>query len=179
MSKPLQAQRRPLNTRARPLSWWTKRLKNPAKIPKHHLARWPYHGTRFSCDFCNKNFLLNDCQRSKIRKASCEVIVCGLKCQHAWHRQTFNAEISRRSRHKISASRLARFEGKSKWYRKVNGQHEHRTVMEKVLGRKLKHTDYVHHKDGSKRNNKPSNLVVMTPAAHARLHTLERLYGTR
>lgn len=37
---------------------------------------------------------------------------------------------------------------------------EHRLVMEKMLGRLLTDTERVHHKDGNKTNNDPSNLEL-------------------
>lgn len=44
---------------------------------------------------------------------------------------------------------------------------EHRLVAEKVIGRLLASTEVVHHKDGNRENNAPSNLVVFeTNAAH-------------
>lgn len=44
---------------------------------------------------------------------------------------------------------------------------EHRLVMESVLGRYLEPNEVVHHKDGNKRNNDPSNLeVYKSNAAH-------------
>lgn len=46
----------------------------------------------------------------------------------------------------------------------------HREVMEEILGRSLSSTEHVHHKDGNKKNNEPSNLEIMSPAAHAREH---------
>lgn len=37
---------------------------------------------------------------------------------------------------------------------------QHRLVMEKYLGRYLKNSERIHHKDGNRRNNKISNLVL-------------------
>ncbi|NRG43322.1 HNH endonuclease [Bacillus sp. CRN 9] len=59
---------------------------------------------------------------------------------------------------KIRESRLNKGTGAS--YEKTFGQHTHRWVAELMLGRKLKPTEVVHHIDGDKRNNKPSNLMV-------------------
>lgn len=49
---------------------------------------------------------------------------------------------------------------------------EHRMVVEMLLGRKLKRTEIVHHKDGNRAHNSPSNLEVMTRAAHNRHHAV-------
>ncbi len=53
---------------------------------------------------------------------------------------------------------------------KYHHQYEHRIVMEDYLGRKLKANEYVHHIDGDKLNNNISNLQVMTPSEHSKLH---------
>lgn len=46
---------------------------------------------------------------------------------------------------------------------------EHRLVMEKLLGRYLETHEVVHHKDGNKQNNHPSNLqVYQSNAQHLR-----------
>jgi len=58
----------------------------------------------------------------------------------------------------------------SNWYRKVNGKHEHRQIAERLLGRKLRKDEVVHHKDEDPRNNKPGNLQIMTRSEHATLH---------
>lgn len=47
---------------------------------------------------------------------------------------------------------------------------EHRLVMERVLGRKLATDEQVHHVNGIKADNDPSNLVVLSNAEHQRLH---------
>ena len=47
---------------------------------------------------------------------------------------------------------------------------EHRLVMEKKLGRRLSKEDIIHHIDFNPRNNKVSNLYLMTRATHIKLH---------
>lgn len=60
-------------------------------------------------------------------------------------------------------------------YLKLHGRHEHRVVAEQMLGRPLKKGEIVHHKDGNKHNNDPSNLEVMTQSDHIKEHRLEMI----
>ena len=55
-------------------------------------------------------------------------------------------------------------------YLKHYGKHVHRLIVEKMLGRKLTSNEIVHHIDGNKHNNEPSNLKVMTRSEHIRTH---------
>lgn len=72
-------------------------------------------------------------------------------------------------------SQLARIiEVKPNTYRKLLGRHEHRVIGEALAGRKLRSDEHVHHKDGNKHNNDPSNLQILTAQEHLALHARER-----
>jgi hypothetical protein len=47
--------------------------------------------------------------------------------------------------------------------------YEHRLVAEKKLGRKLRKGEQIHHLNGNKQDNAPSNIEVMVSAAHHRV----------
>lgn len=51
---------------------------------------------------------------------------------------------------------------------------EHVVVAEDMLGRSLRPDEHVHHRNGNKRDNTPSNLQVLTASEHAKLHVAER-----
>ncbi len=48
----------------------------------------------------------------------------------------------------------------------------HRDVARKMIGRKIKTNEVVHHIDGNKLNNKKSNLVVLTRSQHYKVHNI-------
>lgn len=85
------------------------------------------------------------------------------------HRMTMEVRL------KLRNAKLNTGGGKS--YEKTFGQHTHRWVAEVMLGRKLNPNEVVHHIDGDKRNNKPSNLMVFSSQAeHLEWH---KKYDTR
>ena len=65
--------------------------------------------------------------------------------------------------------------GEHKTYEKSKGRQVHRQVAERILGRKLRPGEVVHHINGDKRDNRPENLQIFaSQAEHTRWHNLHR-----
>lgn len=110
------------------------------------------------CLICGTEFLPQKRSRQKSQKT------CSAKCR--------NIHNGRKSAEKIRAALVDKGEGKT--YRKYHGRHEHRVVMEKKLGRKIKRGEVVHRIDGDKRNNAPENLELFNnQSEHAAMHRRE------
>ena len=57
-----------------------------------------------------------------------------------------------------------------------SGKSVHRHVASRKVGGKIWSGRVVHHKDGNRRNNRRSNLQVMSRSSHSRLHAQKRRY---
>ena len=110
------------------------------------------------CNFCGKAFLFYKSDR----KSNREGYYCSRKC---W--------ASSRTGDKSPQWKggISNFDG----YRQVyvgrrKRKFEHRIIMEKYLGRKLKKNEIVHHKNHNRADNRIENLVVMTRGKHNKVH---------
>ncbi len=94
---------------------------------------------------------------------------CSKQCHMRNMNRALNpTRMTPKVREKLRESKLNTGDGHS--YEKTYGRHTHRIVAEQMIGRPLEPGEIVHHIDGNKRNNDPSNLMVMTQAEHCRLH---------
>lgn len=101
------------------------------------------------CSTCERPILRRYIQRTKTGKHF---------CNRACHRQS-------QWKHGLNAGgyRVARVNGRQVY--------EHRLIMEQILGRDLKSTEHVHHRNEVKSDNRQENLVVLTESAHHRSHS--------
>lgn len=95
---------------------------------------------------------------------------CSRQCHMAFMNRELNPiRMTPEVREKLRKVRIGSGEGKT--YTKTYGVHTHRVVAEQILGRPLKKGEVVHHIDGDKRNNDPSNLMVFeNQSEHATWH---------
>lgn len=132
-----------------------------------------------TCDLCGKVYRSYQCGKYNH--------FCSIECRrtgaHLMSENITETDRKRRSEQiirvnktinnlpeKRSRNRSAKLDERSTGYRKYFGKHEHRVVAEQILGRPLKSDEVVHHIDGNKRNNDPSNLQIMTQSEHVKLH---------
>ena len=79
---------------------------------------------------------------------------------------------------RVRRGRELRGKGEGKTYPKLLGKHEHRQIVETLLGRPLKTGEVVHHLDGNKRNNDPENLVALpSQSVHCKAHDFGKKKG--
>lgn len=140
-------------------------------------AYWPK--TEFTCEWCSKVFI---CDR---RTAHVDRGVARRFCSHACKVESWQKDGKPWSGRR---ERIVKVNGyvdvhcpehpsvQNKPYKRV---YEHRLVMETMLGRYLHPWETVHHKDGNKQHNDPSNLELWIRAQPTgiRLEDVADIYG--
>ena len=90
------------------------------------------------------------------------------------YRQKNKARLNKRFRDYYHNGHSTTLNIANNYIRCGNGQRIHRLIAEKVLGRKLKRNECVHHIDGNGLNNQHSNLIICTLGYHMQLHARQR-----
>jgi len=137
---------------------------------------------KYVCEWCGKVF---ESYPSRKRK------FCGTECSYEHKSKKYNPQGYQKKPHltelnkQLNPSRMTEDlkgklslmhmgEGEKKSYPKIKGRHLHRVIAEMIIGRPLNKHEVVHHIDGNKRNNDPSNLKVFTTQnEHASYHNVK------
>ena len=90
-------------------------------------------------------------------------IYCSKVCSLVGRNGTYGRRIN-------SSGYVLIYSPKHPFHNRVNCVVDHRLVLERKLGRYLRRSEIVHHKNGIKTDNKVSNLLLLTPSQHSRLH---------
>ena len=131
---------------------------------------------KVKCDVCGKVF-------DKLDSAVKEHNFCSVDHLRKWNsermsdynksKNPMNKKWTKKMRLKKREQVLERTGKGEKAYNKFLGRHEHRVVAERMLGRKLKKNEVVHHIDLNKQNNAEKNLVVLpSNSEHSHLHQI-------
>lgn len=128
------------------------------------------------CSTCKKIFNKKSSDSKKYWKKR---KYCSLKCSKTWFKKG-HKQIGKGNRGRIGKDSFSYKGGRNTsiaGYIRIlipgTGSYklEHRLIMEKYLGRKLKREEQVHHINGIKNDNRIKNLELMNIREHSRYET--------
>lgn len=129
---------------------------------------------RFKCKRCSRTKIVRPVRWAKQLKR----VYCSTRCS-ALAIQTIGVEAAKSPEGRENNRLAKRALRPSRGYVKYYGRHEHRIIAEKMMGRKLRHGEIVHHKNHNKSDNRPENLEVMTQSEHCKAHDFGHHPGAR
>jgi len=137
-------------------------------IPRIGLPPFHYRRRKYCSIECG-NIAIHRKQENKVTK---KCIICGkdfrVKKSHEDKRECCSRDCKGKVMSEIWGGKTDT-KVKQIW---INGKNraEHRVVMEKHLGRKLKTKEVVHHINRDKTDNRIENLQIMLNSEHVKLH---------
>lgn len=125
------------------------------KVACEHCGKEIY---RYKCEILKHVFCSKECSKNYTSKRMSEM-----------NKELNPTRMTEETKENLRWAHLLKGNGKT--YPKIHGRHAHRVTAEKMLGRKLKSGEVVHHKDGNKLNYNEDNLEVLnSQKEHAKLH---------